>query len=86
MNIAPGVERFGEDKEIDALIRKYGYIPSAEVLQAVENNVDLRGNLSAAAHLMHGTSRIVSKSYTRPANSVAKRLRASATVTQIIAR
>lgn len=54
--IAPGVERFGEDKEIDALIRKYGYITTPEVLAAVEKNEDLRVNLSAAAHLIHGTS------------------------------
>ena len=54
--IAPGVERFGDDLEIDGLIRKYGYITTPEVLQQVEKNVDLRGNLSAAAHLMHGTS------------------------------
>ncbi len=54
--IAPGVERFGEDMEIDSLIRKYGYITTPEVLEAVEKHADLRGNLSAAAHLMHGTS------------------------------
>ncbi len=54
--IAPGVERFGDDMEIDGLIRKYGYITTPEVLKAVDQNADLRGNLSAAAHLMHGTS------------------------------
>ena len=54
--IAPGVERFGDDLEIDSLIRKYGYVTTPEVLKCVEQNADLLGNLSAAAHLMHGTS------------------------------
>ncbi|MGN6135787.1 MAG: D-mannonate epimerase [Aureliella sp.] len=54
--IAPGVERFGDDLEIDGLIRKYGYVTTPEVLELVKANADLRGNLSAAAHLMHGTS------------------------------
>lgn len=54
--IAPGVERFGDDLEIDGLIRKYGYVTTPEVLEHVKNNADLRGNLSAAAHLIHGTS------------------------------
>ena len=48
--IAPGLERFGEDIEIDALIRKYGYRP------ALNANKDLAENLCAAAHLIHGFS------------------------------
>ncbi len=54
--IAPGVKEFGEDKEIDRLIRKYGYRTTPEILQAVSENAELRSNLSAAAHLMHGSS------------------------------
>ncbi|MDO4543469.1 MAG: lactate racemase domain-containing protein [Clostridia bacterium] len=54
--IAKGVERFGEDEAIDLLIRKYGYIGRARVLEAAQNNDDLKGNLSAAAHLIHGSS------------------------------
>jgi nickel-dependent lactate racemase len=54
--LAPGLKEFGEDKEIDRLIRKYGYIGTEKVLQAVEDNEDLRNNLSAAAHLIHGSS------------------------------
>ncbi len=54
--IAPGVKEFGEDREIDRLIRKYGYRTSPEVLEFVANNEELRSNLSAAAHLMHGSS------------------------------
>ncbi len=54
--LAPGVERFGEDMGIDALIRKYGYCGRENVLQLVQENEDLRDNLSAAAHLIHGSS------------------------------
>lgn len=54
--LAPGVKEFGEDPTIDKLIRKYGYRHTPEVLDAVKNNADLAGNLSAAAHLIHGTS------------------------------
>lgn len=54
--IAPGVKTFGEDGEIDRLIRKYGYVTTPEVLQAVDRDQDLAGNLSAAAHLIHGSS------------------------------
>ena len=54
--LAPGLREFGEDKAIDALIRKYGYVGTEKVLQLVEVNADLRDNLSAAAHLIHGSS------------------------------
>ncbi|MGA2914859.1 MAG: lactate racemase domain-containing protein [Sedimentisphaerales bacterium] len=54
--LAPGVREFGEDKEIDKLIRKYGYFGSEKVLAAVKHNDDLKANLSAAAHLIHGSS------------------------------
>jgi nickel-dependent lactate racemase len=54
--LAPGVREFGEDKGIDALIRKYGYRGTPATLAAVERNPDLAGDLSAAAHLIHGSS------------------------------
>jgi nickel-dependent lactate racemase len=54
--LAPGVKEFGEDPTIDKLIRKYGYRTTPEVLQAVRDNEDLASNLSAAAHLIHGSS------------------------------
>lgn len=54
--LAPGVKEFGEDPEIDRLIRKYGYHGTPTILDAVEQNEDLRNNLSAAAHLIHGSS------------------------------
>ncbi|MDP6524666.1 MAG: D-mannonate epimerase [Kiritimatiellia bacterium] len=54
--LAPGVKTFGEDAEIDRLIRKYGYVTTPEVMKYIEQNEDLRNNLSAAAHLIHGSS------------------------------
>jgi nickel-dependent lactate racemase len=54
--LAPGLKEFGEDKEIDRLIRKYGYVGTDRVLDCVTKNEDLRNNLSAAAHLIHGSS------------------------------
>lgn len=54
--LAPGVKEFGEDPEIDRLIRKYGYHGTPAVLDSVDQNEDLRDNLSAAAHLIHGSS------------------------------
>lgn len=54
--LAPGVKQFGEDKEIDRLIRKYGYKTTPEILKFVEENEELKNNLSAAAHLIHGSS------------------------------
>ncbi|MGO9317087.1 MAG: lactate racemase domain-containing protein [Terracidiphilus sp.] len=54
--LAPAVKEFGEDKTIDTLIRKYGYRGTPATLKAVEANADLANDLSAAAHLIHGSS------------------------------
>jgi nickel-dependent lactate racemase len=54
--LAPGVREFGEDKGIDALIRKYGYYGTPATLQAVAQNPELAADLSAAAHLIHASS------------------------------
>jgi nickel-dependent lactate racemase len=54
--LAPGVKEFGEDPSIDKLIRKYGYIGTPATLEAVERNEDMAASLSAAAHLIHGSS------------------------------
>ncbi len=53
--LAPGLAKFGEDPEIDRLIRKYGYVGTEKVLQVVRDNDDIKQNLSAAAHLIHGS-------------------------------
>jgi nickel-dependent lactate racemase len=54
--LAPALVEFGEDKQIDKLIRKYGYFGTPHTLKLVEENEDLRSNLGAAAHLIHGSS------------------------------
>jgi nickel-dependent lactate racemase len=54
--IAPALKEFGEDKEIDRLIRKYGYRGTPATLKSLKENEELQKNLSAAAHLIHGSS------------------------------
>ena len=54
--LAPGLKEFGEDKEIDRLIRKYGYRGTPATLKSLKDNEELNRNLSAAAHLIHGSS------------------------------
>ena len=54
--LAPKVGVFGEDPQIDTLIRKYGYRTTPQIMTFMEENEDLRANLSAAAHLIHGSS------------------------------
>jgi len=53
--LGPAVEEFGEDPQIDSLIRKYGYRTKEEIIQLVADNEDLAANPSAAAHLVHGS-------------------------------
>ena len=54
--LAPALKEFGEDQQIDALIRKYGYFGTPHTLKLVKENEDLLNNLGAAAHLIHGSS------------------------------
>lgn len=54
--LAPGLKEFGEDPQIDQLIRKYGYLTTPEILELTRKNADLQENLGAAAHLIHGSS------------------------------
>ncbi|MBR5072070.1 MAG: DUF2088 domain-containing protein, partial [Bacteroidales bacterium] len=54
--LAPGLREFGEDPAIDALIRKYGYKGTPHTLEATRANRELQDNLSAPAHLIHGSS------------------------------
>ena len=55
--LAPGLHAFGEDSGVDALIRKYGYCGRRKILEAFQKpeNEDLRQNMGAAAHLIHGS-------------------------------
>ena len=54
--LAPGVREFGEDPEIDRLIRRYGYKGTPATQAAVRTQPEMAANLSAAAHLIHGSS------------------------------
>lgn len=54
--LAPGVREFGEDPTIDRLIRRHGYRGTPATLDAVRADPELAANLSAAAHLIHGSS------------------------------
>ena len=54
--LAPGVSQFGEDEEIDKLIRKHGYIGTPSIMKKMDEDKDLQQNLSAVAHLIHGSS------------------------------
>jgi nickel-dependent lactate racemase len=54
--LAPGLIEFGEDIQMDRLIRKYGYIGTPRILELAKQKVDLQQNLGAAAHLIHGSS------------------------------
>jgi hypothetical protein len=53
--LAGGVRTCGEDPNIDRLIRKYGYRTTEQVLEFVRQDKELQQNLSAAAHLIHGS-------------------------------
>jgi nickel-dependent lactate racemase len=54
--IAPGLERFGEQDAVDALIRKYGYCGRTRALELYRGNRDLQELAHGAAHLIHGSS------------------------------
>lgn len=54
--LAPELSGFGEDKQIDTLIRRHGYLGTNHTLKAIDRDPELAANLSAAAHLIHGTS------------------------------
>jgi nickel-dependent lactate racemase len=54
--LAPGVRTFGEDATIDRLIRRFGYRGTPTTLAQVRENPELALNLSASAHLIHGSS------------------------------
>jgi nickel-dependent lactate racemase len=54
--IAPGLKRFGEQPEVDALIRKYGYCGTPRVMELYKRNSDMQDLAHATAHLIHGSS------------------------------
>lgn len=54
--IAPGLKRFGEQPDVDALIRKYGYCGTPHVMELYRQNADMQDLAHATAHLIHGSS------------------------------
>jgi nickel-dependent lactate racemase len=54
--IAPGLKRFGEQPEVDAFIRKYGYVGTKRVMELYAQNADMQDLAHATAHLIHGSS------------------------------
>jgi nickel-dependent lactate racemase len=54
--IAPGLKRFGEQPEIEAIIRKYGYVGTDRVMQLWKENADLQDFANGTAHLINGSS------------------------------
>jgi nickel-dependent lactate racemase len=54
--IAPGLKRFGEQPDVDALIRKYGYCGTERVMEQYRHNADMQDLAHATAHLIHGST------------------------------
>jgi nickel-dependent lactate racemase len=54
--IAPGLKRFGEQPEVDRMIRKYGYCGTPAAMGAYRSDPELNDLAHAAAHLIHGSS------------------------------
>jgi len=54
--IAPGLRRFGEQEEVDKIIRKYGYSGTKKIMELWKKNDDLQDLTHATAHLIHGSS------------------------------
>jgi len=57
--IAPGLRRFGEQPEVDTVIRKYGYSGTQRIMglwKMCPDGGDLRDLTHATAHLIHGSS------------------------------
>jgi nickel-dependent lactate racemase len=54
--IAPGLKRFGEQDEVDGIIRKYGYVGTPQIMELWKKNNDLQELTHATAHLIHGSS------------------------------
>lgn len=54
--IAPGLKRFGEQDEVDQIIRKFGYAGTPALMKAWKENDILQDLTHATAHLIHGSS------------------------------
>ncbi len=54
--LAPGLKRFGEQPEVDAFIRKYGYVGTERVMSQYRESAEMQDLAHATAHLLHGSS------------------------------
>jgi nickel-dependent lactate racemase len=54
--MAPGLKRFGEQAEVDQLIRKYGYVGTPRVMEQYRTEADMQDLAHATAHLIHGST------------------------------
>jgi nickel-dependent lactate racemase len=54
--IAPGLRRFGEQDDVDRLIRKYGYSGTERILRLWKTEPILQDLTHGTAHLIHGSS------------------------------
>jgi nickel-dependent lactate racemase len=54
--IAPGLKRFGEQDEVDTIIRTYGYVGTGKIMKLWKEHEDLQDLTHATAHLIHGSS------------------------------
>jgi len=54
--IAPGLKRFGEQDEVDKIIRTYGYVGTEKVMKLWREHKELQDLTHATAHLIHGSS------------------------------
>lgn len=54
--LAPGLKRFGEQDEVDQIIRKYGYVGTPKVMKLWKEHEELQDLTHATAHLIHGSS------------------------------
>jgi nickel-dependent lactate racemase len=54
--IAPGLKRFGEQPDVDAMIRRVGYVGTPRVMKQYPNDPEMQDLAHATAHLIHGSS------------------------------
>lgn len=54
--IAPGLKRFGEQDDVDRLIRQFGYCGTEKVMAAWKKEPILQDLTHGTAHLIHGSS------------------------------
>jgi nickel-dependent lactate racemase len=54
--IAPGLKRFGEQEDVDRLIRRYGYSGTERVMKLWRSEPVLQDLTHGTAHLIHGSS------------------------------